>query len=55
MTASSLKIQDKIYKSTIVKFENKWYFTEINEDLIDVIVSGFISAGEQISEEILSQ
>lgn len=59
MFASSLEEHRKVTKETFkeatikvncIKKDDKWYISETNDELLDVAMSGFISAGKEISE-----
>ena len=40
----------KTIKINCVKIDKKWYIDKINDDLSDVFLSGFVSAGKEISK-----
>lgn len=54
MEEQSKVLGEKFKESTIsincIKQDNKWYIEEINDDLLDVVMSGFISAGKELSD-----
>jgi len=53
MKEQSKKIGETFSETTVkvdcVKMEGQWYIAEINDELHDVVMSGFVSAGKEVS------